>query len=587
MSLPRIIVIDDQYGGFRRGGRNRLRENFCLLAGLQDVTGDVSAEQQGNPVAEAVFCRGQIEDGSKIGNDPEGTLEAIRSGWRQSSRWAMLFLDLHFKTGPVGDDGEPMGVARDRDARQYFGLTLLERIWRDPELRDVPIVVLSSMDRDEVEHRFASDERSVAEFIDKTDLDRERLSRALWDHGLIMDDRIIGRSVALLKCLQEARRRAKLGNDNILLLGETGTGKELLARYVHESSCRAGHPYVTVYTQGVPEGLVEDSLFGHEKGAFTGAVATRQGAAENADGGTLFIDEFGDVPAAIQPKLLRLLDKNIRETRRLGAQKTVRLDLQVVLATNRLALLSSGDFRQDLLFRAKADEPVLLPPLQERLEDIPLLAEHFLRKYETQFKTSLETERRDIGPDVMDLLRSHPWPGNVRQLERVIESAVYRWPKLRRLATAHLNMPPDHQGAHRSAMSSRSEERVDVSTSLAPRDLLRLIDQANFDPADPASWAGLAPELQKIFARFYAKLLKAALTATRKSTAANPEGEIKIHPAMKLVMRNDKLTASKAADLVKRVMSLDTTVLEQLMSDPILSEAYGIAVRLRPKGGRK
>ena len=587
MSLPRILVVDDQYGGARGDGRNRRRENFCLLAGLRDVTGDVPTEAVPAPVAEAVFCRGQRRQNGEVTNDREGTLETIGQGWQEWPRWALLFLDLHFKTGPVGTDGEPAGENGDRDPERYFGLKLLEALWHDPRFDDLPVVLLSSMERAEVEHRFAAGQRSVADFVDKDTLNRSRMGEALREHGLVADDRIVGRSVALLKCLREARSRAKLGNDTVLLLGETGTGKELLARYSHDQSPRAERPYVTVYTQGVPEELVEDRLFGHERGAFTGAASSVAGAAETANGGTLFIDEFGDVPASIQPKLLRLLDKNTRETQRLGGRTTRKLDLQIVLATHRQQLLSANDFRQDLLFRAKADEPVVLPPLRDRQEDIPLLTEYFVRKYEAQFRETIGAEAREISSDALRILCAHPWPGNVRQLERVIESAVYRWPKLRRLSAAHLAMPDAAPGSPLPSPRGTKAGTLDVQPSVAPRDLVSALEDACFDPSDASAWAGLAPELRRAFALAYGDLFRAALQATRKPTPSNPEGEIKIHPAVKLAMGNPKITGSQAADTIKRVMALDASARIQLKEDPVLKEAYEIAVRLRPKGGRK
>ncbi|MCP4545548.1 MAG: sigma-54-dependent Fis family transcriptional regulator [bacterium] len=584
--MPRILVVDDQYGGARDDGRNRRREDFCFVAGLRDVTGDVPAETVEDPVAEAIFCRGQRRENGTLTNDRDGTLETIRQGWQKVPRWALLFLDLHFKTGPVGTDGEPAGENRDRDPTGYFGLTLLEALWRDPEFEDLPVVLLSSMPRADVEHRFAAGDRSVAEFIDKDTLNRSRMRQALREHGLVADDRIAGRSVTLLKCLREARGRAKVGNDTILLLGETGTGKELLARYVHDQSPRADQRYVTVYTQGVPEALVEDRLFGHERGAFTGATSAVSGAAETADGGTLFIDEFGDVPASVQPKLLRLLDKNTRETQRLGGRKTKKLDLQIVLATHRQQLLSANDFRQDLLFRAKADDPVVLPPLRDRHEDIPLLTEYFVRKYEAQFRDTIGAEAREISGDALEMLCAHPWPGNVRQLERVIESAVYRWPKLRTLSAAHLAMP-DAAPRARPPSPPGTVGAAAVPSSLALRDLASALEDACFDPVDASAWAGLAPELRRGFALAYGNLFRAALQATRKPTPSNPEGEIKIHPAVKLAMGDSKITASKAADTIKRVMAVDASARIQLEEDPVLKEAYEIAVRLRPKGGRK
>lgn len=309
------------------------------------------------------------------------------------------------------------------------------------------------------------------------------------------------------------------------------------------------------------------------------------GAVETADGGTLFIDEFGDVPASVQPKLLRLLDKNTRETQRLGGRTTRKLDLQIVLATHRQQLLSANDFRQDLLFRAKADDPVVLPPLRHRREDIPLLTEYFVRKYEAQFRDTIGAEARELSGEALKMLCMHPWPGNVRQLERVIESAVYRWPKLRTLSAAHLAMPDPALRA-RPPLPRGTVGAAVLPSSLALIDLVSALEDAFFDPADASAWAGLAPELRRAFALAYGKLFRAALQATRKPTPSNPEGEIKIHPAVKLAMGDSKITASKAADTIKQVMRVDATARIQLEGDPVLKEAYGIAVRLRP-GGRR
>lgn len=584
MSLPRILIVDDQYGEARQGGRNRPREDFCFRLGIQDITKDANAEKLMKPIAEAVFCRGQKLVGKNIQNDVLGTLDKIREGWRKSPRWAMLFLDLHFKTGRLMSDGEPCGHDRDRDPSHYFGLTLLEHIWNDPEINNIPIVVLSSMDRSSIENRFSSRTSSVAEFIDKTELDQKRFTQVLWDHGLLASSKIVGNSLPLLMCLKEARKRARLGCDNILLLGETGTGKELMARYVHESSVRKDQQYITVYTQGVPDTLVEDILFGHEKGAFSGAGAARAGAAENANGGTLFIDEFGDVPATTQSKLLRLLDKNIRETQRLGADKPSKVDLQIILATNHLELLDSDDFRHDLLYRVKADEPVVIPPLRDRAEDIPLLSKFFVRKYEQQFKESMETETRKITMEAMEMLCSHRWPGNVRQLERVIESAIYRWPKLRSLSAAHLAMPEDRldEGLSEKNTALKPFFKPDFPKHPNKQQVLEVIDSISFDPSNPTSWTGFAPDLQRSFSRAQARLLRAALIATKKPTVANPSGEVKIHPAVKLFLGNGNMKASPAADAIKRILA---PISDEL--DGELLEAYRIALRLRPKSGSK
>lgn len=585
MPSARILVIDDQLGGVGKEGRNRLREDLCLTVGLRDVTGDATAESVDNPIAESVFCRGQSLEGGYVRNDLAGTLEAIHKGWQRWPRWALVLLDMQFRTGALGADGEPEGYASEGSPDTYFGMAILEELWRDPELRDVPVAILSSMSRAQIEGRFA--DHGVFDFVDKNELTRQRLEHLILDYGLIESDTIIGHSVPFLKCLREARQRAKIGNDNILLLGETGTGKELLAHYVHDCSPRRGRAYVTVYTQGVPETLVDDRLFGHEKGAYTDASAAQPGAAEEADQGTLFIDEFGDLPASIQSKLLRLLDKNLRESQRMGsrAEGMRKLDLQVVLATNRLGILESEDFRKDLLFRVRIADAIRVPALRERREDIPLLVEHFIRKAERAFEDSLGTNPRTVSPEAINALCGADWSSNVRGLEQTIESAVYRFPKLRVLSAGHLRLP---EGRVRTTATPGVQQAAGVgptlpSTSGSLSELLQELDAFDFgDAVGRRRWVGKLPHVYATFASTAASLLRAALIATRKPTPQNPEGELKVHPAVKLAMGDERLSASTAADVIKRVVSIDPMVKRQLMTDPILREAFEIAVRLRP-----
>jgi len=588
MTIPKILIIDDQYGGVHSGDhQNRERAGLCYAVGLQDRTGDVKAETIKDPVAEAVFCRGQILENGRVLNDLNGTMEVIRRGWRVWPRWALLLLDMQFRTGPVGTDGEPKGQATNGHPESYFGMTILDQLWRDPSLRDIPVVILSSMKREQIERRFTN--RGVFDFMDKTDLTSERLQQLLLRYGLLESDAVFGRSVAFLKCLREARQRAALGNDNILLIGETGTGKELLSRYIHDHSPWCEGPFCTVSLQNVPDTQVDDLIFGHKKGAFTDAKFNQMGAAEAADHGSLFIDEFGDIPASIQPKLLRLLDKNVRESRRIGASPTdvKKLDLQVVLATERLDIMKAKDFRKALLFRVSIGDAIRVPSLRERQEDIPLLVEHFLHKYEQRHKSTLHTNHRTVADEAMADLCKTDWQGNVRELESAIERVVRVYPGLRVLSVEHLRI---------SAVSIASKIDAPIaelvasepSAELPGKSLTELLSQLkaldlSSAPEHRPAWAGKLPELQTAFAHAAAALLKAALTATSKPTTEKLEGEINIHPAVKLAMGDKNLTASTAADIIKRVLSLDPVVQKQLFSDRMLKEAYEIAIRLRPK----
>ena len=427
---PRILWIDDLYGK-AQNGRNRHRDILCSRLGLRDRTGDClpPAELEPRPkpllviddremtdtgrmerdeddevIADVIFCRGQVEVSGGVRNDLDGTLEVVRSGWNHPLRWGLLLLDMHFATGPIDAHGDTEGKDEDWEAERFFGLTILDSLWRDPDLRDIPIVITSAMERDMMERRFTT--QGVWEFVDKSDLNRAKLKELLRDYGLLADDKIIGSSLALLKCLREARRRANIPNDNILILGESGTGKEFLAEYIHRQSGKTG-PYVPFFPQGVPETLIEDRLFGHQKGAFDGATTDQPGAAELANGGTLFIDEFGDIPVTVQVKLLRLLDKNIRETQRLGEQKVRHLgDLQVIMATEREEILFGNNFREALLARAQVHNSIRVPTLSQRSEDIPTLVKYFVKKYEKEFSA----EPREVSEEALEALKMYPWP---------------------------------------------------------------------------------------------------------------------------------------------------------------------------------
>jgi transcriptional regulator with GAF, ATPase, and Fis domain len=205
----------------------------------------------------------------------------------------------------------------------------------------------------------------------------------------------------------------------VLLLGETGTGKEMVARAVHINSPREARPFVKVNCAALAPGILESELFGHEKGAFTGAVARRPGRFELAEGGTLFLDEVGDLPLDVQVKLLRVLQE--REFERVGGSETIRADVRIISATHRdlEALIGEGKFREELYYRLNVF-PIMLPPLRDRPGDLPLLCEHFIQKH------AQSSGKPVRGADSVALaqLQAYPWPGNVRELENVIERAL-------------------------------------------------------------------------------------------------------------------------------------------------------------------
>jgi len=229
---------------------------------------------------------------------------------------------------------------------------------------------------------------------------------------------IVGHSSALRRVLQLVEAVAR-GNATVLLLGETGTGKELVARAIHNRSHRRDRTFVKLNCAAIPSGLLESELFGHERGAFTGAIAQKIGRLELADQGSLFLDEIGDIPLDLQPKLLRVLQE--REFERLGSTRTKKVDVRIVAATHRNLeeMISEKQFRSDLYYRLNV-VPISIPPLRERPEDIPLLVRHFIRQAAQRMDKTIDT----IPLETMEALTEYPWPGNIRELENVIERAV-------------------------------------------------------------------------------------------------------------------------------------------------------------------
>jgi len=240
-------------------------------------------------------------------------------------------------------------------------------------------------------------------------------------------EEIVGRSAALKRVLGEVETAAPTAA-TVLILGETGTGKELIARAIHRMSRRKNFPFITLNCAAIPTGLLESELFGYERGAFTGALSQKIGRFELANRGTLFLDEVGDIPLELQPKLLRALREKAFE--RLGGTRTIPIDIRLLAATNRNLTQMMGDklFRLDLYYRLKVF-PITLPPLRDHSKDIPALAEYFTRKYAREMSKQVET----IPPDTMRALVSWHWPGNVRELENLIERSVIlsRGPTLR------------------------------------------------------------------------------------------------------------------------------------------------------------
>ena len=252
---------------------------------------------------------------------------------------------------------------------------------------------------------------SLVEFVDNI---------SVTDHGRTERrfEQIIGNSPALESVLSNVKRVAPT-DSTVLILGETGTGKELIARAIHKLSSRAGRPFIKLNCAAIPFDLLESELFGHEKGAFTGAIAQKLGRFEMADTGTLFLDEIGDLPLALQPKLLRVLQE--QEFERLGSGRTHHINVRVATATHRdlNAMVRRNEFRSDLYYRLNVF-PIALPPLRERREDIEQLVLHFVDIYSRR----MNKEIRHIPRETLDAFAAYSWPGNIRELQNLVERAV-------------------------------------------------------------------------------------------------------------------------------------------------------------------
>jgi formate hydrogenlyase transcriptional activator len=229
---------------------------------------------------------------------------------------------------------------------------------------------------------------------------------------------LIGSSPKFRALMTEVTRVAPV-DSAVLIQGETGTGKEVIARAIHDASPRRNRRFVALNCAAIPSPLLESELFGHDRGAFTGACTQTKGRFEMAQGGTLFLDEIGDLPLELQPKLLRALQE--QEFERLGSSQTIRVNVRVVAATNQdlSNLVANKQFRADLYYRLNVI-PINLPPLRERVQDIPLLVEYFVRKLSARLNRSIDL----IPGDVMEVLKAHDWPGNIRELQNFIERAV-------------------------------------------------------------------------------------------------------------------------------------------------------------------
>lgn len=564
MTLPRVLVIDDLFGSAVAE-----RRNLCKAYRLLDTTGDdASPLAISIPVAEAVFCSGQRLAAGVAENSVDVALDAVQRGWPASdgSRWALCLLDLRFVSGAALGDGTRAGKPGD----DKFGLEVLRVLCQ--QVPELPVVILSSRERSEVIEECRR--LGASDFIQRhaeaaTEPPYAILSQKLGQFGLIEDSTgvIVGRSLALLSALASARRAAT-GVGCILLLGESGSGKELFAQYIHQHGLNPEGHYKVFHAFGTAEALQEDLLFGHERGAFTGAARERAGLFEETNGGTLFIDEVGDVSEGLQNRLLRPIEAHV--VSRQGSTKDIPVSSQLVLATNKALddYARTGKFKGDLLNRINA-YTIKLPPLRERQEDIPLLANRLLEKLCADNGARWP---REIAPEAMHELVAREWKdGNVRELRNVLERVVKNNKDAEIVVAADLGVRPSQAPVGHKLLSPH----VAADAIPAP-------DSAGQVPV--ASYEGLFgswPELQSGVAMQLADQLVQALAVTARRDARDGSAKVNLAGAVGCLLGR-KITTIEAADFVKRIWKFDEAVVNEFCDKyPLLRDAVGQAVKSR------
>lgn len=419
---------------------------------LHETTADLMrlhVLETGEPVS-----RGELEIVLRPEDDPAGLVwqtqrPLITGSLDELRRWPLLLERLE-RYGVQSNCWLPLTTAR----RRLGALVLTSKRPANYEHSDMPFLQqVANQIAVAVENALAFQEiEALRDKLSKEKAYLEEEVRTACDFG-----DIIGENARLRAVLEQAETVAST-ECTVLIRGETGTGKELIARAVHDLSPRKGRTLVKLNCAAIPTGLLESELFGHEKGAFTGAISQKLGRFELAHQGTLFLDEVGDIPLELQPKLLRVLQE--QEFERLGGTKTIHVNVRVVAATHRdlAEMIAEGRFRSDLYYRLHVF-PITLPPLRDRTDDIPRLVRHFTQAFARRMGRRIET----IPSSVMDALVRYPWPGNVRELQNVIERAVIlsKGPTLHvPVADLHLAAAPDSVRAAPVTLKEAEREHI-------------------------------------------------------------------------------------------------------------------------------
>jgi PAS domain S-box-containing protein len=436
------------------------RAVVCIFRDIYSTQGAPEPEQTGEPLFRSLF---EFSPDAIIASDRQGSITEVNARVAAMFGYArgellgqsieILVPERFRHAHPAHRHGytsaarvRPMGAGLELYGRRKDGSEFPADIMLGPVETGEGRIVLCVI-------RDLTEKRSAEEALRRSEQQKRYLEEELNTEAQF--DEIVGESRSLKRVLKNVETVAET-DVTVLILGETGTGKEAIARAIHQLSPRKDHVMVKLNCAAIPAGLLESELFGHEKGAYTGAIDRKIGRLELANGGTLFLDEIGDLPLELQPKILRALQE--REFERLGSTKPIPVNVRLVAATNRdlAKMVEEGRFRSDLYYRLRVF-PILLPPLRDRREDIPLLVRYFVDRHSRKLDKKIET----IPDDTMRALTRWDWPGNIRELENFIERAVIltKGPILR-VPLGELEMPQESAPMKGSSLESAERDHI-------------------------------------------------------------------------------------------------------------------------------
>lgn len=553
MKPIRILIIDDQYA---RDDLPRL--NLISTTGITES----GARRSAASGIEAVFCSGQSTEESEVKNDYEVIAAAVAQGWGEDAawQWNLVLLDVRFDSQPLRSDDD------------RFGLRVREELRRD--FPDLPVVMFSGKHEAEINDSNDSQEH----YLSKDGINERELKRVLLDYGQLsleqarhllgLGQDIIFASPEMLKVYRDAYLQAA-SNNPILILGESGSGKDVLANYIHHMSPRSSYLFSAVNMAAIPESLAEAELFGYEKGAFTGAAKLMRGRFESADNGTLFLDEIGDMHLLLQPKVLLTLQKGV--VRRIGGDKDIPVNVRLISATHRnlKERIGANTFREDLFHRINR-VTITIPPLRERRADILPLAQALLKKA----MPSAEKKGISFSGSAKNKLEEYNFPGNVRELENMIERLVVDTGNHRVISAEDIKLPEavktdEQSGASSDMQLPTTTDQGNVKPAITQPSIQPTVTLANLheiiaalpvDKDDPAL-QGIKPRLESAIQTLMQRCAGAALERCKKPM----NDKYELQPALQLLNDDTKLVQANVYRELDKIFNrqLKTTFVNQ------------------------